>query len=311
MKDEFGREISMLRLSVTERCGYHCIYCDANRQPCAANELGAEELLRIARAAIACGVRKIRLTGGEPLERADILTICEQIARMDGLRELCITTNGMRMAKMARPLREAGVSAVNLSLDTLREERFAAITGGGRLQDVLQGLQAALAAGFAQVKTNTVLLGCVNEDEIDDFVALTRQNPLDVRFIELMPMGACAEWPADHFLEAAAVLRACPALVPVDVQGVSERFRLPDAMGTVGLIRPMSHRFCGSCNRIRVTADGMLKPCLHSTQEIPLKGLSDEQLVAELQRGIRCKAERHHLETGRSDTGRTMREIGG
>jgi len=268
-----------------------------------------EELIEITRQAVALGIRKVRLTGGEPLVRRGILDICRGIAALDGVEELCLTTNGTALPRLAVPLRDAGVDRLNVSLDSLRPERFASMTRGGNLKDVLAGLEAAKNAGFTGIKLNVVLMKDFNEDEIPDFVALTRSNPLEVRFIELMPIGQGTQ--AD-FLPASTVLTACPELESVGFSGVARQYRAPGALGTVGLIEPLSHQFCCACDRIRVTADGNLKPCLHSSQEIPLRGLSGQALREAIQTGIAAKPPRHYMtEHGSSEAGRNMNQIGG
>lgn len=315
MRDTSGRRIDYLRLSVTDLCSYRCQYCmGCEGVPKRGHHeiLSIEELAQIGQAAIRCGVKKIRLTGGEPLVRRGILELCRQLRKIDGLEELTMTTNGAALPQMAAQLRAAGVDRLNVSLDTLRPERFREITRCGELEDVLRGLQAADKAGFTDTKLNVVLLGGMNDDEIADFAALTRDRPYCVRFIELMPMGVCADWPKERFLSADAVLQAVPELEFSGQSGVSEVYRLPNGKGSVGLIRPMSHTFCGSCNRIRVTADGKLKPCLHSRQEYNLRGLSGADLEAAIRRAVEKKPSAHHLlEQHRSDTERQMHEIGG
>lgn len=312
MVDQSGRDIHYLRLSVTDLCNYRCQYCMdeagvVKRQH--GEILSIEELAEIGKAAVHCGVTKIRLTGGEPLERRGILELCRQLRQTAGLQELAITTNGSRLPQMAAALRDAGVDRLNISLDTLREDRFAELTRRGRLDEVLLGLVAAKAAGFTGTKLNTVLLGGINEDEIAEIAALS--DTYEVRFIELMPMGVCAHWPEARFLSADAVLAAVPALEPVGHEGVAETYRLPGYGGTVGLIRPMSHCFCGACNRIRVTADGKLKPCLHSSLELPLRGLHGAELEAAIRAAAQQKPQRHHLSEGGSQAARFMNEIGG
>ena len=270
--------------------------------------LSADELVAIAQAASVCGINKIRLTGGEPLIRTGVLDISERIAHIDGIRSLCLTTNGTRLSSLALPLYRAGVRRVNLSLDSLKPDRYQNITRGGNLSDALAGLQAALNAGFERVKINCVLMGNVNEDEIPDFVALAQKAPIEVRFIELMPMGECADWPRERFICADTVLARCPELKPIPNEGVASRYRNPDAIGTIGLIRPMSHAFCGECDRIRVTADGMLKPCLHSGVEIPLRGLYGQALIDRITEGINGKPPEHHLHASGTETDRRMPE---
>ena len=313
MTDRYGRTIRYLRLSVTDLCSYRCVYCMAEEgveKRRHGDVLSIEELAEIGAAAVRCGVDKIRLTGGEPLVRRGILTLCERLRALPGLRELTVTTNGAALGAMAAALRAAGVDRLNVSLDTLRPERFRAVTRRGELDDVLRGLDAADAAGFTGTKLNVVLLGGVNDDEIADFVALTRDGSRSVRFIELMPMGVCAGFPRERFLSADAVLAAVPELERVGGDGVAELYRAPGHRGTVGLIRPVSRCFCAACDRIRVTADGRLKPCLHSAEELPLRGLHGAALEDAIRAGAASKPERHHLAQG-SGTPRGMFEIGG
>ena len=312
MKDNCQREITYLRLSVTDLCNLRCRYCmpaEGVVKKLHSDICSVEELVEMAAAAADCGVTKVRLTGGEPLVRRGILDICRGIAALPGIREVDMTTNGILLPELARPLREAGVERLNVSLDTLRPDRYAHLTRLGRLEDALTGLRAAAEAGFTGTKVNVVLMAGFNDDEIEDFVALTAEYPLEVRFIELMPMGQADP---GAYLPGDTVLARCPALVPAEPSGVARRWRLPGGKGLVGLIEPMSHRFCGSCDRIRITADGRLKPCLHSAQEIPLRGLRGEDLRRAVRAGIAAKPERHYMaEEGRSQTVRNMNEIGG
>ncbi|MBQ9458861.1 MAG: GTP 3',8-cyclase MoaA [Oscillospiraceae bacterium] len=314
MQGSFRRTIRYLRLSVTDLCDFRCVYCMAEEgvpKRAHGDILSIEELAELGEAAVRCGVTKIRLTGGEPLVRRGVLTLCERLRALPALRELTLTTNGARLSRMAGDLRAAGVDRLNVSLDTLRSERFRAITRRGELRDVLNGIDAARAAGFPAPKLNTVLLGGVNDDEIADFIALTKDDDVCVRFIELMPMGACAAFPKERFLSADAVLAAAPELERTGEDGVAELYRACGHRGTVGLIRPMSRCFCASCDRLRITADGFLKPCLHSERELPLRGLHGEALDAAIRAGAAEKPERHRLALGRSDTARSMFEIGG
>lgn len=315
MNDTLGRKITYLRLSVTDLCNLRCIYCmpehgvpkRAHSEICS-----LEELCDMAAAAVSLGVRKVRITGGEPLVRRGVVSLCRMLRALPGLEELCLTTNGVYLPELAAPLREAGVDRLNISLDTLRPERYRSITRIGELSSVLRGLDAAEAAGFSHTKLNCVLMGGVNDDEIEDFVRLTQARPLSVRFIELMPMGACAGWDKARFLSAGAVLDRVPELEPAGTDGVSRLYRIPGAAGTVGLIEPMSHAFCAECSRIRITADGKLKPCLHADTEIALRGLHGEALLDAIRQGIARKPERHALmRDGESHAGRCMNEIGG
>ena len=313
MQDLRGRTIDYLRLSVTDLCNYRCLYCMGADGVCKKEHreiLSLEELAEIGRAAVTCGVKKIRLTGGEPLVRRGILDLCRMLRALPGLEELTLTTNGAALPRMAADLKAAGVDRLNVSLDTLQPEKFRAITRRGELHETLAGLDAAEAAGFTGTKINAVLMGGVNDDEIADLAALTRERDWSVRFIELMPLGVCAGWPRERFISADAVLRTLPQLEAVGPDGVAELYRVPGWRGTVGLIRPMSRCFCAACSRIRVTADGRLKPCLHSAEEIPLRGLRGAELEDAIRRGVARKPEAHRLAVG-TDTERTMNEIGG
>lgn len=314
MTDDFGRKIDYLRLSVTDLCNYRCSYCMPESgvpKKDHSEILSVEELIEIARASVACGIRKIRITGGEPLVRRGILDICRGIGAIEGLEELCMTTNSVFLPEYAAALKSTGVNRINISIDTMNPERFKEITRRGMLTQVLDGIDAAKKAGFDQIKLNIVLLGGINQDEIPSFVSLTRDEAIEVRFIELMPMGECASWDKSRFIKAQTVLDLCPELVRIEDHGVAERYQIPGYMGTVGLISPMSHAFCSKCNRIRVTSDGMLKPCLHSDDEILLRGLKGKELEDEIMKGIARKPGRHNMENGVSETSRCMNRIGG
>lgn len=313
MVDSYARAITYLRISITDRCNYRCRYCmpDAGIEKCAHGDIcSLEELRDMAAAAVRCGVRKIRVTGGEPLVRRGAVDFCRMLSEIPGVEELCVTTNGSLLAEQAAALREAGVTHLNISLDTLKEERFRTITRLGTLSDVLRGIEAAERAGFEKIKLNCVLLGGVNDDEIADFAALTRAHDWQVRFIERMPMGCGRDFGA--YLPAQAVLERCPELEAISHDGVAACYRFPGAKGTVGLIAPMSHAFCSECSRVRITADGKLKPCLHSAAELSLRSLSGDELEAAIRRGILMKPERHHMdETGETEARRGMFAIGG
>ena len=315
MIDGEGRRIEYLRLSVTDRCNCRCAYCmPESGVPMLghADILSFEELAAVARAAAELGVRKVRLTGGEPLARRGVVDLVSMVAAVPGVDEVAMTTNATLLAPVAGALREAGLSRLNVSLDTLRPDRYAKITRCGRLEDALAGLAAAREAGFSRTKVNCVLMGGVNDDEVADLAGLARNEAVDVRFIELMPIGPAAGWPRASFVAAEAVLDALPGLELLGRDGVAELYRMPGWAGRVGLIRPMSHKFCDGCSRIRVTADGKLKPCLHSAAEIDLRGLGHEGLLAALRAGIAAKPKYHLMDEGRaSDSARDMNEIGG
>ncbi len=318
MRDTYQREIRYLRISLTDRCNLRCVYCmppEGVEKRDHRDILSLEEIGEIAREAVALGVRKIRLTGGEPLVRRGMLSLCRGLRAIPELRELALTTNGLLLPDMAAELKAAGVDRVNISLDTLDPLKYRKITRGGSLDGVLAGIRAARDAGLTPLKLNCVLIGGFNDDEIPALAALTREEPVEVRFIELMPIGDAAAFGPEAYLPCEAVLERLPELEPVEeeLSGVAERFRLPGAAGTVGLIRPLSRCFCAQCDRIRLTADGCLKPCLHSREEIPLRGLRGEALREKLAEAILRKPERHGelSASARSEAARDMNQIGG
>ena len=361
MTDPFGRTINYLRLSVTERCNLRCAYCMPAEGGCEREhaELCLEELAELAAACVSLGVKKIRLTGGEPLLRRDILALVERLhaLRQDGLEELCMTTNGSLLADYAAPLRAAGLDRLNISLDTLRADRYRSLTRGGDLNRVLDGIAAAEAAGFRDIRLNAVLLRGVNDDELADLARLAETHPWSVRMIELMPIGPGAEMP-DAFLPASRVLEAVPELGEMHFESpvtrhqspgdggrgffaalrmtegeravgaaggrpqsgtgnpfptsVARLYTAPGWTGTVGLITPMSCDFCAACSRIRITADGKLKLCLHAAEELPLRGLHGAALTETIEAAVRRKPARHRLSGSTpSDSARPMNEIGG
>ena len=314
MTDGFGRKIDYLRISVTDLCNLRCVYCmpekGIEKRP-HQDILSIEELVLAAQAAADCGITKIRVTGGEPLVRNGIVDLVRGICAIPGLREVCMTTNGVLLPRFARDLKEAGLTRLNVSLDTLDPAKYAAITRVGRLEDVLAGLDAAAEAGFTGTKINAVLMGGVNENELARLVELTRERELELRFIELMPIGECAGWDRSRFIPGETVLRAVPALESVGQSGVARLYQVPGWKGRVGLIDPISHRFCDQCNRIRITADGKIKPCLHSAGEFDLKGLDRAGMREVLRRAIGSKPGRHSLAEQGSESARNMNEIGG
>ena len=317
MIDTYGRQITYLRLSVTELCNLRCRYCMPEDGVCKKRHeemLTQEEMIMAIRAAAALGIRKLRITGGEPLVKSNIVELCRAAAAVDGIEEVCLTTNGTLLPKLAAPLREAGVRRLNISLDTLDAEKFRYITRIGNLEDALAGIEASLEAGFDKIKINSVLIGGFNDDEIPSLAALTQQYPVDVRFIELMPMYDSGDFGPDAFIPYTVVTDRLPDLSPLPADGgVAKLYRLPDARGNVGLISPVSAHFCAECNRIRLTADGKLKPCLHSSDEISLKGLDYDGMVETLRSAILSKPKWHGelSYTERSHAARNMNQIGG
>lgn len=315
MKDNYGRSINYLRLSITDLCNYRCIYCmdsEGIKKREHSDILNIEELLNISKIAVDCGINKIRLTGGEPLVREGLLQLCEGIKAIDGLEELVLTTNGANLSGMAKDLKSAGVDRLNISLDTLNEDKFKKITRIGSLKDVLKGIEEADNVGFMNTKINVVLMAGINDDEIENFVGLTRDNKLNVRFIELMPIGPGKDLYADRFVSTNIVIKKVPELVAVETDGVASIYKLKDSAGTVGLISPITNIFCRQCNRLRVTADGRLLPCLHSDLEYNIRGLSDRELKDAFCTAINNKPCCHNIATkNTSDNHDYMHKIGG
>ncbi len=314
MKDSFDREITYLRVSVTDLCNLRCRYCmpDGVCKLRHGDTLSFEEITEIVEAAAKLGVRKVRVTGGEPLVRRGCPALCRMIAAVPGIEEVDLTTNGTLLAPLAAELKAAGVTRVNISIDSLDPAKYAAITGGGRLADALDGIRAAAEAGLSPIKLNTVLIGGFNDDEIPSFVELTRAAPIELRFIELMPMGG--RFGKEAYLSGDTVLARVPELQPLpDNGGVARLYRLPDGKGRVGLISPLSRHFCATCNRLRLTSEGHLKPCLHSEQEISVRGKHGDELLETLRAAIRAKPRMHgQLDAEHpSAAGRGMNTIGG
>ena len=316
MNDRFGRTISYLRLSLTERCTLKCAYCRAGEGACPKkSELTGDEFLRIVNAFAKVGVNKVRLTGGEPMLRRDLLPIISGIRAIPQIREITMTTNGQHLPGMSLALKEAGLSRLNISLDSLQSERYASITGGGELNRVLTGIEESRAAGFSPVKINVVLLRGVNDDETGDFIALTKESDVHVRFIEYMPLGETDR--AELRVTGAEILQKHPQLQPVEplYRGQPARdYQIPGYLGRVGLIDPVTHRFCADCNRMRVMSDGMLRPCLGANDEFSLKEAlaqsSDEQLDEIILEAIAKKPETHCFDEGFSAE-TNMSRIGG
>ena len=317
MIDRLGRDITYLRISVTDKCNLRCRYCMPAEGVCKRSHfdmLSEDEVVMAVQAAAELGIRKVRITGGEPLVKKNIVSICRRTAAVPGIEEVCLTTNGILLPQLGKELKAAGVKRINLSLDTLDPEKYAYITRIGRLEAFRAGLEAALAAGFEKVKINAVLIGGFNDDEIEALANLTREYPVDMRFIELMPILDSDEFGEAAYVPCSRVLEKLPEAVPVEADGgVAKLYRLPGAWGNVGLISPVSAHFCGSCNRIRLTADGKLKPCLHDCVEYSLKGLDYEGMKATLEQAIWNKPAWHgDLDAlHRSNAGRNMNEIGG
>jgi len=320
--DSFGRPINYLRISVTDRCNLRCIYCmppEGVPQISHDEILSYEEIRFVARAAAELGISKLRLTGGEPMVRADLPKLIKMLSQIKGIKELSLTTNGTVLKKYARELRQAGLCGVNVSLDTLKADRFRYITRLGELKSVLEGIEAAKETGFQPVKINTVVIRGINDDEVPDFARMTYQEGWHVRFIELMPFKGMAEFvPSTELRRHIGLLGRLEPCPPVTGNGPALYYRLAGARGTIGFISPLTElSFCSRCNRMRLTPDGKLRPCLLGEHEIDLKkplrnNASMEELKCLILQAVASKPDRHHLEGGNVRVvKRKMSQIGG
>ncbi len=281
--DRFGRQVTYVRLSVTDRCDLRCVYCMSDDMKFVPREqlLTLEEISRIGKAFVELGVNKIRLTGGEPLTRRNILSVFENLGKLDDLKDLTVTTNGTLLEKYAQPLKDAGVTRINISLDTLQPDRFKKITRNGKLEKTLTGIDAALDANFSSIKLNTVIMNGYNEDEILDLVEFVRQRDMDISFIEEMPMGDIGDHDRSKTYYSSDDLRSFLqknyALSSTDetTGGPAKYYRFDDKQDNkgskIGFISPHSHNFCDDCNRVRVTAEGMLLLCLGQEHSMDLR----------------------------------------
>jgi cyclic pyranopterin phosphate synthase len=325
LRDRFGRHISYLRLSVTDRCDFRCVYCMAEKMTFLPRSevLTLEELAQVGRAFVELGATKIRLTGGEPLVRNDVLQLVRELGALEGLRELVLTTNGARLVRFATPLRQAGVRRLNISLDSLRPRRFRELTRTGDLAQVLAGIEAARDAGFERIKLNAVILAGRNDDEVLDLVDFAREKRLDLAFIEEMPLGridehdrACSFCASDTLRER--IGRRHPLTASAESSGGPSRYyRMADSDVRIGFISPHSHNFCHLCNRVRVTAEGRLLLCLGNEHSADLRavlrgGDGHEGLKAAIIAAMARKPERHHFDNGSEpDIVRFMSATGG
>ncbi len=323
--DPAGRKIEYLRLSVVDSCNLRCFYCrpgDSCEPRRARAILDRETLARVVAAAATLGIRKVRLTGGEPLLRPDIVDLTRDIAVIPGIEDLSLTTNGSKLAGLAAPLAAAGLKRVNISLDSLDGKNFSQITRGGRLRATLDGIRAAYSAGLLPVKINMVVMKGINDHEIENFARLTMEKDIHVRFIEYMPMlGQEDPW-REHFLPSSEIMARCAALAPLvpvpdtDFHGPARNFRYAGATGRLGFITPVSRHFCRQCNRLRLTSDGKLRPCLFSDVEVDLLPAikNREDLAPYFYEAVRAKpaaSDRSPASRGSELGPRGMVEIGG
>ncbi|MGD1074781.1 MAG: GTP 3',8-cyclase MoaA [Thermodesulfovibrionales bacterium] len=325
LRDRYNRTIEYLRVSITDRCNLRCVYCmpQCGVAPFTHREiLTYEEIVRVVKVAAALGVRKIRVTGGEPLVRKNIVYLIESLRAVNGIEDISLTTNGTLLEKYAKDLADAGLSRVNVSLDSFKPDRYREITRGGDIDQVMKGIRAAEEAGLTPIKINMVPIRSLNDDEIEDFARLTLRTPYHVRFIEFMPIGAQDLWNSERYISSDALkaeVEKIGPLIPVRLRktGPARYFRFNGAGGVIGFISAVTHHFCADCNRLRITADGKLRPCLFSETEIDLKpalrtGSSDEETERLLRLAIEVKPEGHNIHERRDLLSlKTMSRIGG
>jgi cyclic pyranopterin phosphate synthase len=308
--DSFGRKHDYLRVSVTDRCDLRCVYCMGPEGVTLLEHsqiLSYEEIIRIIKAGAALGISKIRLTGGEPLVRKGIENLVAGIAAIDGINDLALTTNGQCLSELGASLKKAGLRRVNISLDSLRPQVYKEITRGGDLEKTLRAVRTALELGLEPVKINVVLMKDVNDGEIRDFLKLAFEYPVQLRFIEYMPLDKHDSLWAEKYLPLTEVLHTALALGTPLIEteepggfGPAAIYRMLGAQGSIGLIRPISGLFCQTCNRLRLTADGFLKPCLYWGEELPLRPVINDPtaLSSVLGKALRVKREQHGMTAG-------------
>ncbi|WP_314589342.1 GTP 3',8-cyclase MoaA [Paenibacillus terrigena] len=329
--DKFGRQHHYLRISVTDRCNLRCIYCMPEEgmefEP-SDKILTYEEIAEVVRVVAGMGISKIRLTGGEPLVRKELEKLVSMIASIPGIEDISLTTNGIFLAPRAKALKEAGLTRVNISMDSLQAERFKMITRGGDVRKVLDSIDACVKAGLSPIKLNVVLMRGLNDDEIADFIALTQERDIHVRFIEYMPIGhSDTQW-KNLYLPLNRVMEVCAeqqweyaSVTTIQGNGPSENYRLNGAIGSFGLIHPVSEHFCQTCNRLRLTADGYIKPCLAWTEQFQVRSVvgNDEAMRQLFLDALGTKPENHEMskflqgdeEISHTPTARRMSQIGG
>ncbi len=309
MNDPYGRKIDYLRISVTDLCNLRCIYCMPSEgvEPVKHKDiLTYEEIIKIVRIATSIGIRKVRITGGEPLARKNITYLISSLGTINGIENITLTTNGVLLEKFADEIAKAGLNRVNVSLDSLRPERYKEITRGGSVDVVLRGIEKAEKAGLKPVRINMVPIRGFNNDEIEDFARITLEKSYQVRFIEFMPIGAREMWSPEKYIpvnEIKSVVERIGHLTPVKArkEGPARYFRFEGAPGVIGFINAVSHQFCSECNRLRLTADGKLRPCLFSETEIDLKtplrsGVPDSEIEKLVRLSIKVKPQKHNID---------------
>lgn len=319
MIDNQGRNINYLRISITDRCNLRCVYCmpeEGIKSLKHEDILSYEDILKIVRISAGIGVNKIRYTGGEPLVRKDIDKLIYETSILPGIEDIAITTNGILLSNMAEDLKKAGLKRVNISLDTLDKDKFKNITRNGNIDKVFESIYKCLYIGLEPVKINTVLMKGINDTEIDDFINMIKELPVEIRFIELMPIGESVNLYEKRKLAFEEVLKSHPELISIknEKNSTAQLYKVQGGKGKIGFISPISCKFCSTCNRIRLTSTGVLKPCLHSKDEINIrKYINNEEILTNKLKGIIFnKPVEHHLnEENSSRSKKMMFQIGG
>ncbi|MBU3154008.1 GTP 3',8-cyclase MoaA [Clostridium estertheticum] len=319
MRDSHGRNINYLRISVTDRCNLRCIYCmpeEGIKKLEHVDILRFGEILKIVKVAETLGINKVRYTGGEPLVMKDIDKLIYETSKLQGIEDIAITTNGILLGDMASDLKKAGLKRVNISLDTLDDVKFKSITRIGNLDKVMKSIDRCLTLGLKPVKINTVLMRGFNDTEFEDFLNLTREMPIEIRFIELMPIGEGIKIYDKSKISFMEILKNHPELTQIENEksSTAQMYKIKGAKGKIGFISPVSCKFCADCNKIRLTSTGTIKPCLHSKEEINLKQYlnNEEMLTNVLKQAMFDKPLEHHLDEEKiSRSEKMMYQIGG
>lgn len=309
MRDTYGRDIKYLRLSVTDKCNHMCFYC---RNSCDSlqEDMRVEDIEEYVRALVDFGISKVRITGGEPLMRKDLPLICSTIKAIKGVEELCLTTNGSLLFENAKALKDSGVDRVNISLNTLNRAKFNRITPIGSFDSVIKGLERVQELGYVNTKINTVLMKSINDDEIDCFVDFIKKEDVTIRFIEYMPIGEARKNFEKYYISSNIILQNHPELSKIKDDGVSQIYTSEGYRGRIGLINPVSDKFCSHCNRMRLTSDYKLRSCLHSDKYFYIKNLHGDELRDTIKKAIECKPQSHKFATNEFAS-TAMNKIGG
>ncbi|ENK1242413.1 GTP 3',8-cyclase MoaA [Clostridium botulinum] len=319
MLDKYGRKINYLRVSVTDRCNLRCIYCMPPEGVLKKDHddiMRYEEIFNVVKTASLLGMDKIRFTGGEPLILKNIDNLIYNTSQLSSIKDIAMTTNAIFLEDRIDDLKKAGLKRVNISLDSLKKDKFKSITRGGDINKIFKGIEKSLLLGMTPIKINTVIMKGINDDEIDDFMNLTKEYPISVRFIELMPIGEGRKLYKDSYISSEEIISKHRDFIPVkrDKSSTAILYKFKGAKENIGFISPMSCKFCSGCNRVRLTSEGTLKPCLHSEKEVNLKDYveNEQALLSKMNEAIYNKPLEHHMiEEKESKSKKMMYQIGG